>query len=139
MSMEQLATLFLVGVAMLFVLLIFVMVCLFIEIKKKEKYIKHLVVDCRIDESLSDLERTKIKEVRLIIGGQASCKQCGRVSGMFYDTPEGPKGITLKSLPGEGGKGKVHVCTDCIKKNQSSMGEAQQYMAQNKIDKARLN
>lgn len=82
--------------------------------KEYEEKMAHYVHEVKIDANLNEVERTKLKEVRLMQKGYQQCPKCRRVTGMYYLYSDGKlRGITLvktKSLSGE----DILVCTDCL-------------------------
>lgn len=103
----------------------------FCNLECKEK-IKHLVYDCRIDAALNPVEKTHIQEVRLIDKGYKKCFKCWRVSGMFYQYPDGLKGIQLKKITTK--SGYQYICTDCL----AAHNEEKEIMKDQGIEKARV-
>jgi len=75
-----------------------------------------LINDARLDEDLNDIERTKIKEWRLIRAKVSFCIDCGRVSGIKYQSEDGnPRGITLKRVGVTKEGSSICRCLTCCK------------------------
>ena len=93
---------------------------IFIGIKLDRKQAKleldRVINDARINDDLNDLERTKIKEWRMIKAGISFCVDCGKVSGLYYDFGDGKsRGITLKRVGRLPDGRNVSKCVDCVR------------------------